>query len=77
VTSKMLEGQEYLRWYGRLREDRIRRRLGFLRRDEGMMDEVDKVQLMLDRGEGVAPAPVTEESLRRRMRMPGKEPQAK
>lgn len=47
-----LDDPKWLSWYQNLREDRVRRRMGFLREDEGTMDSSDRIELMLKRGMG-------------------------
>lgn len=62
--QQMLDDNNWMKWYNRLKEDRIRRRLGFLREDEGMMAPEDRAELLMKRGLGPR-EPLTEDSLRR------------
>lgn len=68
----MLDDKKWLEWYSRLKEDRVKRSLGFLRPDEGTMDSVDRLKLMMDRGEGPR-EPINEDSIRKQLRLPRKE----
>jgi hypothetical protein len=61
--------EAWSRWYMALREDKIARRLGILREDEGILGPEDKIDLMLKRGMTPAERP-TEESVSRRMGLP-------
>ena len=72
-----MDDQQWLRHYNDVAYDRIRRRLGFLKEDEGAMDSVDRVRLMEKRGQIPNDEPVTEDSLRQRMRLLRKEPAQK
>lgn len=67
----MLDDENYLESYSRLKEDRVKRRLGLLGPDEGLLDSSDRIQLMIDRHE--LPEVVNEESVRKRMGLVRKE----
>ena len=64
-----LDDKKWLEWYSRLQNDKVQRSLGFLRPDEGTLGPEDKLQLMIDRGQGPE-EPVTIDSVRRRMGLP-------
>jgi hypothetical protein len=61
-----LNDPNWLKWYVQLQNDRVRRRLGLNREDEGVMDSVDRLELMDKSGQG-PPKPVTFDSVRKRM----------
>jgi hypothetical protein len=64
-----LDDPNWLKWYNQLQNDRVRRKMGLNRPDEGVMDSVDRIELMIDRGEG-PPEPGTFDSVRKRMGLP-------
>jgi len=63
------QDEAWLQWYMRLKTDRVKRRMGLLRPDEGTMALDDRLQLMFDRGEIPNNKPVNEESVRERLRL--------
>ncbi|MGA2785311.1 MAG: hypothetical protein ABSF09_11495 [Candidatus Bathyarchaeia archaeon] len=69
MTSPPLDDPNWLKWYNQLQNDRVRRKMGLNRPDEGVMDSSDRLQLMIDRGEG--PQETFDlDSVRKRMGLP-------
>jgi len=66
TSQPPLNDPKWLDWYRQLQNDRVRRNLGLTRADEGVMDTVDRLELMEERGLG-PPEPITVDSVRERM----------
>jgi len=77
MTKPPLDDPKWLEWYQQLLNDRVRRKMGLNGPEEGVMDTVDRLELMMDRGEGPQ-APVTVDSVRERMGLaPLKDPETR
>jgi len=65
TSQPPLDDPNWLKWYNQLQNDRVRRKMGLNGPEEGLMDSVDRLELMLDRGQ--IPEPVTFDSVRKHM----------
>jgi hypothetical protein len=69
TSQPPLNDPKWLDWYKQLQNDRVRRKLGLNRPDEGVMNSVDNLELMRDRGLGPQ-EPASIDTVRERMGLP-------